>query len=106
MQINEEKYSFLKTGYASFPLNDIGKEFEVIYTFDIDIDKPRFIDIKKSNKYMQLHMNYKEIENKVWSKIKEEHKELIIKADWLVISMISELKDKLMISLDILKEIK
>ncbi len=101
---NKEEYLFLKTGYASFSLRDIGKKFEVVNTFDINIKKPLFIDLKKRNKYMQLHINYREIENAVWDKIKKDYNELLKEADWLVISMISELGDKLAVSLDILKQ--
>ena len=53
---NKELYPFLKIGYASFPLRDVNKKFEVVNTFDIDIKKPLFIDSKKENKYMHLHI--------------------------------------------------
>ena len=100
---NKELYPFLKIGYASFPLRDVNKKFEVVNTFDIDIKKPLFIDSKKGNKYMHLHINYRKIERAVWEGIKKRHKELLKEADWLVISMISEVGDKLSVSLDMLK---
>lgn len=102
---DEEKYPFLKIGYASFPIRDIGKEFEVANIVDIDIKKPAFIDLKKGNKYIQLHINYREIERAVWEEIRKEYKELLKEADWLVISAISEFGDKLKVSIDMLKEV-
>jgi len=101
----EKKFKFLETGYASFPLNDINKKFEVIDTIDIEIKKIYFIELKQISKYMKLHMNYKEIEKVIWKTIKKDYKGLIKKADWLVISMITEFGDKIMVSLDMLKEI-
>ncbi len=101
----KEKYPFLKIGYTSFSLRDVGKKFEVTDTFDIHIKKPSYMDLKKGNKYMQLHINYREIEQAVWKKIKKEHKKLLKEADWLVISMISEFDGKLIVSLDTLKQI-
>jgi len=97
-------FPFLKIGYASFPLGDIGKKFEVTNTFNIDIKKPKFLDHKKLNKYLQLHVNHREIERAVWEEIKKSHKKLLKEADWLVISMILELGDKLNVSLDMLKK--
>ena len=107
-EISKKKqiFPFLKIGYASFPLKDVGKKFAVINTFDIEIKKPLFINSKKGNKYMQLHINYKEIERAVWKEIKKSRKKLLKEADWLVISMITEFGDKLRISLDILKKTK
>ena len=99
------KYPFLKIGYASFPLRDVDKKFEVIDIIDIDIKKPAFMDFKKGNKYMRLHINYREIERAVWKEIRKD-KELFKEADWLVISMISKFGDKLKVSLDMLKEVK
>jgi len=100
------KYPFLKMGYTSFPLRDVGKKFEVVDTVDIDIKKPIFIDFKKSYGYLQLHMNQREIEKAVWKEIRKEYKKLFKKADWLVISMISDFGNKkLMVSLDMLKEV-
>lgn len=101
---NKEKYPFLKAGYTSFSLKDIGKKFKISDTFDIKIEKPSFMDLKKGNKYMQLHINYREIEKALWKKIKKDHKKLLKEADWLVISMISEFGDKLTVSLDMLKQ--
>jgi hypothetical protein len=63
------------------------------------------MDFKKVNKYLQLHINHREIEKAVWEEIKKSHKKLLKEADWLVISMITEFKDKLNISLDILKRV-
>jgi len=105
MPKKERTYPFLKIGYASFPLKDVGKKFEVVNTFDIEVKKPKLMDFKKVNKYLQLHINHREIEKAVWEEIKKSHKKLLKEADWLVISMITEFKDKLNISLDILKRV-
>ena len=102
---DKEKYPFLKLGYTSFPLRDVGKEFEVVNTVDIKIKNPKFMDFEKGNKYIQLHINYREIEREVWKEIRKD-KKLFKEADWLVISMISEFGDKIMVSLDMLKELK
>lgn len=102
---NKNKYPFLKIGYASFPLRDVGKEFEVVDTIDMCIKKPRFMGLRKGNKYMQLHINYREIEGAVWEEIKKGYKELFKEADWLVISMISGFGDELKVSLDVLKKV-
>lgn len=102
--MSEETYPFLKIGYTSFPLRDVGKKFKVIDIIDIKIKKPGFMDLKKVNKYMQSHINYREIERAVWKEIKKNYKELFKEADWLVISMISEFGDKLTVSLDLLKK--
>lgn len=99
-----ESYPFLKIGYASFPLNDVSKKFEVAGTFDITVNKPKFMDIKKLDKYMQLHINHREIERALWEELRKSHKKLLKEADWMVISMISEFGDKLNISLDMLKK--
>lgn len=101
----KQTFPFLKIGYASFPLRDVGKRFEVVDTFDIGIKKPKLMDFKKGNKYMLLHINYREIERAVWEEIRKSHKKLLKEADWLVISMITEFGDKLNVSLDMLKEI-
>lgn len=101
----KQVFPFLKIGYASFPLKDVGRKFEVVNTFDIAVQKPKLLDYKKLNKFMQLHVNYREIERAVWEEIRKSHKQLLKEADWLVISMISEFGDKLNISLDMLKKI-
>ncbi len=101
---NKEEFPFLKVWYTSFPLRDVGKKFKVVNTFDIYIKKPSFIDFKKGNKYMQLNINYRNIEKAIWEEIKKKHKELLKEADWLVISMISEFRNKLNVSLDMLKK--
>ena len=95
----------MERGYASFPLRDVGKKFEVVDTVDIDIKKTKFIDLKKLDKYMELHVNYRELEEAIWKEIKKEYKGLFKEADWLIISMISEFGDKIMVSLDMLKEV-
>lgn len=105
MTKKQEAYPFLKIGYASFPLNDVGKKFEVADTFELTIKKPPFLEHKKLSKYMQLHINHRKIERALWEKIRKSHNELLKEADWLVISMISEFGDELNISLDMLKKI-
>ena len=100
----KEKFPFLKTGYTSFPLRDIGKEFKVQDTVEIWINKPELTEFKKA-KYVQLHHNHREIEKAVWDEIRKKHKELFKQADWLVISMISEFDDKMQVSLDLLKQV-
>ncbi len=96
-------FPFLKTGYASFPLRDVGKKFEVANTWEIEIKKPRFLE--NGSNYMHFFINHREIENAVWEEIKKSHKNLLKEADWLVISMIKELGDKLNVSVDTLKEV-
>tara|TARA_Y100000031_G_C8067325_1_gene313446 strand:+ start:47 stop:355 length:309 start_codon:yes stop_codon:yes gene_type:complete len=97
------KFSFLERGFTSFPLRDVGKKFKVVDTVDISFKKPKFIDLKKLGKYMELYVNYREIEEAVWKQIKKD-KELLKEADWLVVSMISGFRDEIRVSLDILRE--
>jgi hypothetical protein len=99
------EYPFLKIGYCSFPLKDVGKKFKVVDILEIEIKKPGFMDFKKLNKYIQLHINYREIERAVWAELRKKYKKLIKNADWLVISMISEFGDKLSVSVDMLKKV-
>ena len=105
--MSKGEYPFLKVGYCSFPLKDVGRKFKVIDTLDIEIKKPKFTDFKNMGKckYMLLHINYREIEKSLWEEIRKKHKELIKQADWLVISMISEFGDKLSVSVDMLKKV-
>jgi len=100
----KETFPFLKIGYTSFPLKDVGKKFEVVNTFEITVSKPKLMDLKKGNKYMQLHINYREIERAVWEEIRKSRTKLLKEADWLVISMIAEFGDELNVSLDLLKK--
>lgn len=102
----KEKYPFLKIGYTSFPLRDVGKEFEVIDIVDLYIKKPRFMEFKEANKYTQLCHNSREIEKAAWDEIRKKHKVLFKQADWLVISMISEFGDKVKVSIDLLRQIR
>ena len=106
-KLQKERYVFLKTGYASFPLKDIGKKFEIIDTIDIEIKKPELLSYpKKEMVFELLHVNYKNIEKAVWEEIRKNHKGLLKEADWLVISIISEFMKSVIVSLDMLKEVK
>ena len=99
------KFIFLDRGYTSFPLRDVGKKFKIVDTIDIYIKKPKLIEFKKLSKCRGFHINHRETEEAVWKEIRDAHKTLFKEADWLVISWVSEFGEKIMVSLDMLREV-
>lgn len=98
-------FKFLQKGYFSFPLRDKGKKFELVDTYSVYLkDKNLALFLKEMKKHpVNLMHIYEDI---FWKAIKQEKLDKKYKDCWLVPIYISELKDELMVDLDILKPVK
>ena len=97
-------FRFLKKGYFSFPLKDKGKKFEVIDTYTIYLKDKNLIKLLKLVK--KHHTGLIPIyEEAFWKAIKQERLDKEFKNCWIVPINISNIKDSLMLDVDILKPI-
>ncbi|MFW5846993.1 MAG: hypothetical protein ACOCUU_02415, partial [Nanoarchaeota archaeon] len=77
-KIKEPRLTVLKTGNFYFPYKDVGKEFELVDSFDVEIDAEKITSYEEIYKKHPI-LNFKIYADEIWEGIKkflEENKEL------------------------------
>ena len=113
MKDKKETFKILKTGNFFLPIRDIGREFNVLDTFDIEIKNKKMIESlqnleqlnKKGPSTQIFFKNYADI---FWNMIKKEKLDKEYKNCWIVpVKLDYSIKnDWASVSFDILKSVK
>ena len=105
MKIKEKSFEILKTGNFYFPVKDMDKKFIVHDIVDFEIDKKEFAFIDLERKHKSMHFG--SYADPIWSEIKKFlKKNKQYRNCWFVPTLMHEFRDKVSVSVDILKPVR
>ncbi len=100
----QKTYKFLKTGFFSFPLKDLGKKFIVKDTYTLELkDKSSLEEYELADKLQTTKLYaYSKL---FWKAIKKEKLDKKFKNNWIVPISMNKIGNIITLEVDILKKV-